>query len=133
MIRVGKDGLGDQDARAHVQAKSLTKNKPSHFTANQFPIPSNPRSWPLLLLRGFGGSGEGRERGERPGRPGESGLRPTEVGSVCGGDTALGWSPGAAWPQCSHAVLLNNYLTCVSLSSVTTSGKPYPTYLEGIS
>lgn len=65
MISVGKDGLGDQDARAHVLAKSLTKNKPGHFTANQFPIPSNPRSWPLLLLRGFGGYGKGRERETR--------------------------------------------------------------------
>lgn len=69
MIRVGKDGLGDQDARAHVQAKSLTKNKPSHFAANQFPIPSNPRSWPLLLLRGSGGSGEGgREERDQEGQ-----------------------------------------------------------------
>lgn len=50
------------------------------------PLPVTPGVGPCCFredLRGRGGEGE------RPGRPGESGLRPAEVGSVCGGDTAL--------------------------------------------
>lgn len=46
--------------------KSLPKNKPRHFTAYQVPIPSYPRSWPLLRLRRFGGSrGVGEERDQK--------------------------------------------------------------------
>lgn len=56
MIRIEKYRLGTRMLGPRLMSrKSLPTTEPRHFTTHQVPVPSYPRSWPLLLLRGFGG------------------------------------------------------------------------------
>lgn len=66
------------------------KALPGIFVASLFPVPSNPRNWPLMfLIEKRGVAKERKGRGKRSGRLGQSGRRRLEVGSVCLGDSSV--------------------------------------------